>query len=540
MFVRQKLNQLLQNALRKAEEKHTVLIPDGVCAFTVRTENYLFGDYTTTLPFQLAKKWNVSPEEVGHELKEILEQEVPLFFKEIKIDRGFLNFFLQESVYTKELATILRQKNKFGLFAKKNLKINLEFISANPTGPLTMANGRGGFLGDVLANVLERVGYTVTREYYINDAGNQIKILGESILAKVHKTPHQKKEQYQGVYIEELAKELPKNILEKDADTVGKATAKILLKKIEKSVKNAGIRFNTWFSEYENLHKRGEIKKTLELLEKKGLVTHHDGATWLASSDIKDEKDRVLVKSDGEPTYSLADMAYHYDKFVKRKFDTAITIWGADHHGLVERLRAGVKALGIDTNRLKIIITQLVRLTKNGQEVKMSKRAGEFITLDELVKEVGVDAARFFFLMHAPNTHMDFDMALAKEKSNKNPVYYAQYSYARIASILRADKAGKKNLFPEKKDDKKEQDALIKKLTEFPEIIEDTAEDYHALRLTTYALELARAFHHFYETHPILLADRKLRAERLKIVQAVKIVLKNTFDVLGISAPEKM
>ena len=390
-----------------------------------------FGHYATNAAFMVKQ----DPKVLADKIKDVGGD----LFEKVDVAGKFINFWISPGELLKELEIILKSK-KLPASNVSPQTINLEFISANPTGPLTIANGRGGFWGDVLASVLEFTGHKVTREYYVNDAGNQIKLLGESVMAALGLMPS-KEEHYQGEYVKDLAQKLAdRTSAGAEAEKVGRMAADILLTDIRKSVENVGIKFDVWFSENKNLRESGLIAEVLANLEKAGLVAEHDGAKWLKTSDIADEKDRVLVKSDGNPTYFLADIGYHYDKFIKRKFDTAITIWGADHHGYVARLKAGVKALGVEPGRLKIIIAQLVRLVEGGKEVRMSKRKGEFVTLDELIKEVGKDAARFFFLMHTPESHMDFDLALAKEKSLKNPVYYVQYAYVRANSIFKKSK----------------------------------------------------------------------------------------------------
>ena len=471
-----------------------------------RSEN---GDYSTNVAFLLAKKEGRKLQEVAKELA--LRLSSGQFAERVAAKNGFVNIFLKDEVLLKALG----EKEKF---PKKKEKINVEFVSANPTGPLTMANGRGGFYGDVLSNVLKKTGYDVTREYYINDAGNQIKLLGESIQAAEGKIP-EKEEYYKGEYIKKLK---------------GKSAAKaasILLKEIKNSLKKAGIKFDVWFSEEKNLRKTGELKKVLELLNKEGVIKEGAGALWL--------DDNVLVKSNQEFTYFLSDLAYHYDKFIKRKFDLVINIWGADHHGYVARMQKGAEALSVNPARLKIIIMQLVRLISQGKEVKMSKRAGEFITLDDLLKEVGLDAARWFFLERSPDTHMDFDLDLAKERSKKNPVYYVQYAHARACSILRKGKAGKKPnlqllIQPE-------EFTLIKKILQLSEIIEDITGDFQVHRLTRYVYELAQAFTNFYEKqHVIDKENKELTQARLALVSATQKTIKNGLNLLGISAPEKM
>lgn len=495
-----------------------------------------FGDYSTNASFILAKEYKKPPLEIARELAERLKKESGLFLKVEAAAPGFINFWISPAVLAKELTAVMRNTKKYAYTKVKKQKINLEFISANPTGPLTMANARGGFWGDVLANVLEAIGHKIWREYYINDAGNQIKLLGESILAALGKIPP-KEEYYQGGYIKELARS---TALRGSAEDIGRAAAKKLLTSIKSSVKNAGIKFNLWFSEYQNLHQKGKIKKVLALLEKKGLVERKEGAIWLKTSDIADEKDRVLVKSDGQPTYFLSDLAYHYDKLITRKFEKAIDIWGADHHGYAARLKAGLKALDIDPDRLKIIITQLVRLVEGGQEVKISKRAGKFVTLDDLIAEVGKDAVRFFFLMHTPDTHMDFDLALAKERSVKNPVYYVQYAFVRANSILTKANSKKITNYKLQNLNTEAEINLVRNLVKLPDVISQTAEDYNVSRLVRYVIAIARTFHNFYEKERVISESGEVVPERLALVAATKNILERLFKLLGIVAPAKM
>ena len=577
--------------LRKIEAVIKKAVGGKVQVFVTTSEKPEFGDYSTNIAFSLAKeksfrqaKGKKFPAEIAGDLvKKIQNSDKKRFFEKVESTGGFVNLWVSKKVLIGELGSLLKTKS-YNPKAKR-LKINLEFISANPTGPLTMANGRGGFLGDTLAKILEVAGHKVTREYYINDAGNQIRLLGDSILAVLGKVL-ERDEHYQGAYIKDLADVLKSKILSStgekklDSEAIGRLAAAELLKQIKISLKNSGIEFNNWFSEYENLHKKDELKKVLALLEKKGLVEKKEGAVWLKqfvigglfarpdskkesglglkTSDIADpdatvgagEKDRVLVKSDGKPTYFLSDLAYHYDKFVKRKFDLAVDIWGADHHGYVARLQSGVKALGIDSDRLKIIITQLVRLIEDGKEVRMSKRKGDFITLDELIEELGGkpssakasagrDAARFFFLMHTPDSHMDFDLALAKERSLKNPVYYVQYAYVRAFNILkRADAESK--ISDLKSLSKESELALIKELVKFPDMVLQIAEDYQVSRLARYAMSVARAFNNFYEKERVIGENGEVLPERLALVTVFKDIFARVFALLGIDAPEKM
>lgn len=479
------------------------------------------GDYASNVAFVLAKKENRNPREVTEEIKtKLLRSPTSKWMEKIEIaGPGFLNFFIAPSAVQDLLKEVLKNPEvKNWVKIEKSKKINLEFVSANPTGPLTMANGRGGFYGDVLANVLSGVGHNVTREYYINDVGNQIKTLEESIFAVEGKVP-QKEEHYKGNYINELK------------GKSGKEAVEFLFSKIKKSLAKANIKFDVWFSENENLHKKGELQKTLDFLKQRRVVEEKEGALWLA--------EHVLIKSDGNPTYFLADLAYHYDKFIKRKFDLAINIWGADHHGYIERMKNGVEALGVNPKNLKIILMQLVRLISKGQEVRMSKRTGEFVTMDELLEMVGKDATRWFFLERTPDTQMDFDLDLAKEKSKKNPVFYVQYAHARACSVAGLAPfwfwGADFSLLKEK-----EELNLIKKILQLYEVLEDTVSDYFVHRITNYCYELAQAYTKFYESHRIVFEDKSLSRARLKLNEAAKITIKKSLNLLGIDAPDEM
>ncbi|HRY52281.1 MAG TPA: arginine--tRNA ligase [Candidatus Portnoybacteria bacterium] len=500
------------------------------------TENKGFGDYSTSAVLKLAKQQGKNPMEMAQEIAQKLQN--PMFSKVEAAPPGFINFYLSPDFLAGQVVEILRAKENYGVLdLGKNKKIQVEFISANPTGPLTLGNGRGGFFGDVLANVLAKAGYDVKREYFVNDAGYQVEVLGHSVLKD-------ESAQYKGEYIDKLNKKFVCWLCSKDPKKIGQKAAKYILKNllqptIEQRMK---IKFDEWVSEGE-LRQSGATDEVLAKLKAKNLTYEQDGALWFKSTSFGDDKDRVLITSakDGREvaaTYLLPDAAYHYKKFVEDKFDKVINIWGADHHGYIARLQAIKKALEMP-GELEVVIMQLVRLMVKGQEVKMSKRAGTYITLDELLEEIPLDVARFFFLMRAPNTHMDFDLDLAKEQSDKNPVYYVQYAYARICSILRKAPATK-SLSPQALNHPSEL-ALIKQLIRLPEIIEDTAKDYGAHRLPQYSLDLVRSFHKFYEDCKVLDESNKdLTQSRLALCEATRIVLANTLSLMGISAPDKM
>ena len=542
-------------------------LPDAIIE---HSENASFGDYSTNAVLKLAKKENRNPLAMAGELVEKIKanlstSQVAIFDKIEVAPPGFINFTLAPEFLAKQIAEILDKKENYGVSsAGEGKRIQVEFISANPTGPLTLGNGRGGFFGDVLANILAVAGFDVKREYFVNDAGYQVEVLGHSVLKD-------EQAQYKGDYIDKLRKKLaptPKDGLlgflvwgcswfsSKDPKVVGQKAAEYILKNlIQPTIKDRmKIKFDEWVSE-KVIRESGEADKVLQTLKVKGLTYEQGGATWFKSMQFGDDKDRVLITSAKEDreqsaTYILPDAAYHYKKFSEDKFDKVINIWGADHHGYVSRLQAVGKALGAwDEKKLEIIIMQMVRLFAGGQEVKMSKRLGTYITLDELLEEIPLDVARFFFLMRAPNTHMDFDLDLAKEQSDKNPVYYVQYAYARIHSILAKSQFPISNFQTNFKSQIQNlkllihpsELSLIKQLIRLPEIIADIALDYQVHRLPQYSLDLVRSFHKFYEECKVLDETNKdLTAARLALCEATKTVLANALLLMGISAPEKM
>ncbi len=514
-------------------------------------ENPEHGDYATNAAMILAKALKKKPIEIASALAE----ELRIKNKELRTETvppGFINFWLSRGALNREFAEILKKDKKYGRGEKKKEKIQVEFISANPTGPPTLANGRGGFLGDVLANVLEFSGYGVEREYYVNDTGNQILTFGKSFLAAAGLIPEEENF-YKGAYVKKWAK--AHRVLVKkcknDPMRLGREAARVFLKDIKAVIKKAGIGFDRFTSEYNHLHKKKFVKKALDHLRRTGAVYKKDGAVWLKTTSFGDDKDRVLVTSDDFATYFLSD-AGHYLETKSRGFDAKINILGPDHYGYVKRIQAAAKLLGL--KKSEVVVTQAVRIVRGGKEMKMSKRRGDFLAFEELIKEVGSDAARYFFLEKSPDTHMDFDLDLAKERSVKNPVYYIQYAHARIASIFRKASSLRHPEGAKRPKDlkrsfaslrmtllkEKEELDLIKKLIQFPEVVEDTARDYQVHRLTRYAYELARVFHNFYEKHRVITEDKELTQARLALVKAAQIVLQQVLGLLGISAPERM
>lgn len=489
------------------------------------------GDYSTSVALQLAKIVNKKPIEIASLLaKQLNGLSGEIFEKVEMVQPGFINFFLKKEYLQKQVREILKQKENFGsLDVEEDKKINVEFVSANPTGPLTLGNGRGGFCGDVLANVLNKAGYKVIREYYINDRGEQIIKLGHSVLGDLEAV-------YKGEYIDKLKNEVKGD----NPEQVGEGAAKIILEKmIKPTIKRMGIKFDVWFSE-KSLYENKSVDETIEDLKKRGVTYESEGAVWFKCQELEDDKDRVLIRKDGIRTYFASDIAYLKNK-IDRGFEKIILFLGADHYGYVARLKAAGHVLGFNKENLDAIVMQMVRLFQDGKEVRMSKRTGTYVTLDELFNEVSLDAARFFFLTRSANTHLNFDLNLAKEQSQKNPVYYVQYGHARICSIFRKvgffSRIRKPNLLLLKEPQELE---LIKQLVKLPEVIEETAKDYQVQRLPQYATELADAFHRFYEKCRVIDKDKNLTSARLGLVRATKIVLKNVLGLMGISSPKKM
>ncbi len=510
-----------------------------------KPENPEHGDYSTNIALKLKK----NPQEIVKKLKS------PLLEKIEAAGPGFINFFLSKDYLQKQVGEILQRGEKFGqLKVGKSQKVNVEFISANPTGPITLGNGRGGFWGDCLSNVLEKAGFKVSREYYINDRGAQIIKLGHSILGNEQAV-------YKGEYVDELRKRL-KPTLSDTADEIGAKAAKIILEDmIKPAVKKMGIKFDSWVSE-RKLHEKKETSKALDFLRKKNLVYEEEGALWFKSSQFGDDKDRVLIKENGQATYLLSDIAYLKDKFA-RGFKKLFFFWGADHYGYIGRVKAVAEALGAKKEDIVILILQLVRLIAKGKEIRMSKRSGIYVTIEELIDDVGLDVARFLFLARSLETHLNFDLDLAREQSEKNPVYYVQYAHARICSILKKIKNQNSKAEPRASEARREMNtkysatikiisqiskllnhpselSLIKQLIRFPEIVEDTAKDCQVQRIPQYAVDLAKFFHQFYRDCQVISADKKLTKARMSLISAAKVVLGNTLNLLGISASEKM
>jgi arginyl-tRNA synthetase len=467
---------------------------------------------------------------------------------------GFINFTLKSDWLTSQVDLILEAGDSYGnIEVGQGSRVQIEFVSVNPTGPLHVGHGRGAILGSTLANVLTAAGYKVEKEYYINDAGSQIDAFYRSLYARYQQClgidAEMPADGYFGNYMIELAKEIIAEHGDKFC-TLPKAEAipqlgelglEKIISQIKADLELLGVSFDVWFSE-RSLYTNGQYQTALSLLRQGGYITEKEGATWFVSTALGENKDNVVIRSDGSPTYFATDIAYHYDKFLRRKFDQVINIWGADHLGHVSRMKAVVEALGINPERLKVIISQMVTLRRGGELVRVSKRTGDIITLRELVEEVGADVCRFFFLSRSADSQMDFDLELAKKQSADNPVYYVQYAHARIASILRL--AQQKGISyadgnvallttePEL--------TLIRKMLLLPEIVELIAHTLEPHHLTYYAQDLATVFHSFYKQCRVISQDETLTKARLKLVAAAKIVLSRALHLMGMTAPERM
>jgi len=505
------------------------------------------GDYSTNIAFVIAKKKKITPMEAGKDLivEFLNNKEFTKKFSKIQlVSPGFINFYLSDEFLKSSLEMIVKKGERFGdSELGKGTKINLEFVSANPTGPLTVGNARSASFGDTLGNILKKTGYDVTKEYYVNDVGNQVNKLVESVRLRTIELKGEKVEfgpdLYQGEYVKEIAKEfLDRNVLEED---IPNQAVMAMVKRAKSSTEKMGVKFDEWFFESQ-LHQSGEVKNVFAELESGGFVVEEDGAKWLK---MNNDQKAVLVKSDGSTTYLLNDIAYTKNKF-EREFEKAINIWGADHHGDVIRLKTGVAALGFDFDRLEILLHQLVSIKEDGELQKMSKRAGRFILLDDLLTEVGKDAVRFFFLTRDLNTHMEFDIDLAKKQSKENPVFYIQYAYSRLNSIFSRIFNFQFSIFNYNKDElnllkEDEELRLLKDLIRFSEIVEDISQNYQVHHLAQYALNLAGDFHKFYEKHHIIQEnDAELQSARLLLASGVHIVLKICLGLMGLSALERM
>jgi arginyl-tRNA synthetase len=553
IMVKQELAKCLQQAVLEAQQKGDLASAALPEVLIEHPQNPEHGDFASGLPLKLARTMKMSPMAIAEKVSEHIVPP-PQIDKVWVAEPGFINFTLRDDWLSMEVESVLAAGESYGdIEMGKGERVQLEFVSVNPTGPLHVGHGRGAVLGSTLANVLTVSGYAVEKEFYINDMGNQIDNFGRSLYARYRECLDQEAamppDGYYGNYMIDLAKE----IVQEQGDGFlslpeGEAASQLvevgvdkMLQGIKQDLELLNVVFDRWFSE-RSLYQGGQYDKSMELLQSGGYVAKKENATWFESSALGEDKDNVLVRSDGSPTYFASDVAYHYNKFLERKFDRVIDIWGADHQGHVPRMKAVLKALNCDPEQLKVIICQLVTLRRGKEIVKVSKRSGDIITLKEVVDEVGSDACRFIFLSRSADSQMDFDIELAKRQSADNPVYYVQYAHARIASIL--------DLARERKIDCSQGDVsllttepeltLIRRLILLPEIVEQVAVTLEPHHLPYYAQDLATVFHSFYKQCRVVSKDEALTKARLKLVKAAQIALAKVLRLMGMAAPEKM
>jgi len=554
-MLKQELVRCLQQAVSEAQQSGDLAAATLPEVLIEHPQNPEHGDFASGLPLKLARAMRMSPMAIAEKVSEHIVSP-PQIDKIWIAEPGFINFTLRDDWLSTQVESVLAAGESYGdIELGKGNRVQLEFVSVNPTGPLHVGHGRGAVLGSTLANVLTVSGYAVEKEYYINDMGTQIGNFGRSLYARYRQCLDKDKEAamppdgYYGNYMIDLAKEIVQeqgdrflSLPESEAASqLAKVGTDKMLQKIKQDLELLNVDFDTWFSE-RSLYQGEQYDKVMELLQSGGYMAKREKAIWFESSALGEDKDNVLVRSDGSPTYFASDIAYHYNKFLERKFDRVIDIWGADHQGHVPRMKAVLKALNCGPERLTVIICQLVTLRRGKEIVKVSKRSGDIITLKEVIDEVGSDACRFIFLSRSADSQMDFDIELAKRQSADNPVYYVQYAHARIASILQFAK--------EREIDSSQGDVsllttepeltLIRRLILLPEIVEQVAVNLEPHHLPYYAQELATVFHSFYKQCRVVSEDEALTRARLKLVKATQIALAKVLHLMGMTAPEKM
>ena len=557
-MIKDRIAELVQAALKSAVAAGALEISEMPPIELEAPRNKAFGDYSTNVALALAGQVKMPPHEVARRVIEHLEADGDLIEKAEVAGAGFINFFLKSDWLGDVLRRIASEGERYGHSAlHTGEKVLVEYVSANPNGPITVGSARGGAIGDVLSNLLEATGYEVCREYYVNDAVNSLQMqhFGKSLEARYLQALGQEVEfpedGYKGEYVTQIARQIVEKVGDKylslpKAERVRKFTdigEREMLALQKADLEAFGVEFDNWYSE-RSLHDSGKVGKAIETLKQKGYAYEGGGALWLKSTAFGDDKDRALIRRNGQPTYIASDTAYHADKF-DRGFGKLVNVWGPQHHGYVARTKAAVAALGYDPDNLDIIIYQTVRLFSGGELVMMSKRAGELIPLGELVEEVGRDTSRFFLLMRTADSSLDFDLELAKQQSSENPVFYVQYAHARISSILRAaDEAGvavpaasDTDLSPLGHESEIE---LVKKLAEYPDEVRVAAETYQPHRLTAYARDLASIFHAFYRDCRVLGDDPAETNARLVLVDSARTTLRNVLTTLGVTAPDRM
>ena len=552
-----KLNEIIIAAVKSATAKGELPESDMPSFIIEKPSDKKNGDFSTNSAMAGARCYHKAPKMIAESIVNSLDLDGTLIDRAEIAGPGFINFYLSDDYYSRIVLDAVEQGENYGRSDYGNgKKMLVEFVSANPTGPMHIGNARGGAIGDCLASVLDAAGYYVQREFYINDAGNQIEKFATSLevryLQLCGKEIEMPEDAYHGADITEHAKAFYKINGDKYADTESKERRDALvgyalpknIDGLERDLKKYRIVYDKWFRE-SSLHNDGSVQKVINTLKEKGVTYEQDGALWFKASEFGNDKDIVLVRANGLPTYIVPDIAYHYNKLVTRGYDKAIDVLGADHHGYVPRMKAALTALGLDADRLDIVIMQMVRLVRDGETIKLSKRSGKAITLNTLLDEVPIDAARFFFNLREPNSHFDFDLELAAKQSSENPVYYVQYAHARICSILsKAKEQGFEMTIPSVEElnalNSSEERELISHLANLTDEIISAAKGYDPAKITHYVVELATLFHKFYNAQRVMVDDKKLMNARLYLCTAVKSTIKNILTMLKIDAPESM
>ncbi|MZH15156.1 MAG: arginine--tRNA ligase [Nitrospinae bacterium] len=550
------IKEIIERALEKAKgaaELELENVPDVVIE---KPKDEKLGDFATNIAMTLARSERKNPKAIAEIINRHIENGATGLDSVEIAGPGFLNLKMSQRFFLDRLADAVKQRDDFGKSnVGEGIKIIIEFVSANPTGPLHIGHGRGAAVGDALSRILKKAGYDLSTEYYVNDVGNQMNILGRSTWLRYLELLGDEKEfpddHYRGDYIKDIAQlavdQQGKEFLGKPEEECvpffKELARENILAGIRKDLSDFRVTFDNWFSE-QSLYKDHSVEGAIQWLRDQGHVYDKDGAVWLKSSAFDDDKDRVIVKKTGEKTYFCSDIAYHQNK-IKRGFKKIINLMGADHHGYVPRMEAVLQAMGYDKNIFKILLVQFVSLLRGGEKVSMSTRSGEFETLSDVVNEVGVDAARYFFLMRSSDAHLDFDLELAKQETPENPVFYIQYAHARICSIFRGSKEKGIELPENREVDlsplvEDEEYSIIKAILAFPEVVEKSAKALEVHRISHYLLDLVSRFHGYYSRHRVISEDIPLTLARLYLLDGLRITIRNGFDLMGISAPEKM
>jgi len=552
------IKELLVDSIKKNIKQNKFQITDIPEPILLATKNKSHGDIATNIALQLSRIVKMNPMDIAHFIINNIDVKNNIIEKVEIAKPGFINIWFKSNWLYQIVKEIQDKGKDYGkIDMGKGKRIQVEFVSVNPTGPLHVGHGKCAVVGDALSSILKAAGFSVEKEYYINDQGKQIDILGNSVQVRYEILLGENREfpsdGYKGEYIIDIAKEIVNQYGDRfkgidDQETLEffkEFTLKKISAEIKKDLENFGVNFDVWFSE-KSLYKKGRLQEVLTILDQRGFIYKEKGAVWVKTTAFDDEKDRVVIRENGIPTYFASDIAYHQDKY-QRGFDKVINVWGADHHGYIDRMKAAMKALGYPPDFFDVLIVQFVTLIKEGREVGMSTRGGEFITLKDLINEVGKDVARYFFLMRSYDSHTEFDLDIAKSQSMENPVYYIQYAYARICSIIKkAELAGIKlngldidNINLQLLNTEEEL-KLIKKMSSLKDVIRKSAVTWKPHLLTTYLYDLASVFHKYYTVHRIIVEDAELSKSRLILINCTRIVLLNALNLLGISAPESM